>query len=83
MQLKALDMIFDSEIAACYDKAWSFCSFTVFRPNSVPIQPNAFDCGIFMIKFMEDYENASKAGNKVVIKFYFLHIMSITCFSYE
>ncbi|XP_062005787.1 uncharacterized protein LOC133722961 [Rosa rugosa] len=36
----------------------------IIHPDCVPVQRNGFDCGIFMIKFMEDYENASKAGDK-------------------
>lgn len=66
----ALDAIFEAEIAVCFKKKWTFCSFTVRRPDCVPIQPNGFDCGIFMLKFMIDYDNASQVvRDEVVIQY--------------
>ncbi|KAM5584284.1 hypothetical protein ABKV19_003912 [Rosa sericea] len=57
-------MIFDNEIRIHFDEGCTFFSFKIIHPDCVPVQKNGFDCGIFMIKFMEDYENASKAGDK-------------------
>lgn len=66
----ALDAIFEAEIAVCFKKKWTFCSFTVHRLDCVPIQPNGFDCGIFMLKFMIDYDNASQVvKDEVVIQY--------------
>ena len=65
VQLKTLDIMFEDEIYIFFHERWLFSSFKFFRPSCVPIQPNDFDCGIYIIKFMEDFENASKAGDKV------------------
>lgn len=65
VQLKTLDIMFEDEIYIFFHERWLFSSFKIFRPGCVPIQPNDFDCGIYIIKFMEDFENASKAGDKV------------------
>ncbi|XP_062002731.1 uncharacterized protein LOC133720446 [Rosa rugosa] len=62
--LNTLDMIFDNEIMIHFDEGCTFSSFKICHPDCVPIQQNGFDCGIYMLKFMEDYENASKAGDK-------------------
>ncbi|KAL6226601.1 hypothetical protein ACLB2K_000563 [Fragaria x ananassa] len=63
-KLKTLDIMFEDEIYIFFHERWLFSSFKIFRPGCVPIQPNDFDCGIYIIKFMEDFENASKAGDK-------------------
>nr|XP_011467008.1 PREDICTED: uncharacterized protein LOC105352234 [Fragaria vesca subsp. vesca] len=63
--LKTLDIMFEDEIYIFFHERWLFSSFKIFRPGCVPVQPNDFDCGIYTIKFMEDFENASKAGDKV------------------
>ncbi|KAK9932836.1 hypothetical protein M0R45_020058 [Rubus argutus] len=60
LMIWALDAIFEAENYCLFQKKWKFCSFTVRRPDCVPIQPNGFDCGIFMLKFMIDYDNASQ-----------------------
>lgn len=65
VQLKTLDIMFEDEIYIFFHERWLFSSFKIFHPGCVPIQPNDFDCGIYTIKFMEDFENASKAGDKV------------------
>ncbi|KAL6218571.1 hypothetical protein ACLB2K_011781 [Fragaria x ananassa] len=64
VQLKTLDIMFEDEIYIFFHERWLFSSFKIFRPSCVPIQPNDFDCGIYIIKFMEEFENASKAGDK-------------------
>ncbi|XP_040367122.1 ubiquitin-like-specific protease 1A isoform X2 [Rosa chinensis] len=58
--LLALDTIFDTEIQSCFKKGWSFCSFTVFNVNDIDIQQNNFDCGIFMLRYIINYDNPLK-----------------------
>ena len=36
-----------------YLVAWSFLSFVVTHGEGVPRQPNGFDCGVYVIKFMD------------------------------
>ena len=38
---------------ATYSVAWSFLSFLVTHGERVPQQPNDFDCGVYVIKFMD------------------------------
>ncbi|XP_040373143.1 uncharacterized protein LOC121052369 [Rosa chinensis] len=58
--LLALDTIFDIEIQSCFKKGWPFCSFTVFNVDDIHIQQNNFDCGIFMLRYIINYDNLFK-----------------------
>ncbi|XP_062029063.1 uncharacterized protein LOC133745085 isoform X1 [Rosa rugosa] len=58
--LLALDTIFDTEIQSCFKKGWSLCSFTVFNVDDIHIQQNNFDCGIFMLRYIINYDNPLK-----------------------
>ncbi|PRQ59143.1 putative Ulp1 protease family catalytic domain-containing protein [Rosa chinensis] len=58
--LLALDTIFDTEIQSCFKKGWSFCSFTVRNVDDIEFQQNDFDCGIFMLRYIINYDNPLK-----------------------
>ncbi|XP_034925356.1 putative ubiquitin-like-specific protease 1B [Populus alba] len=50
--LVSLDALFKDDIDQNYQKVWSFTDFRVERPSNVPQQPNGYDCGVYVIKFM-------------------------------
>ncbi|XP_052297794.1 ubiquitin-like-specific protease 1A isoform X2 [Citrus sinensis] len=51
--LHSLDAILHGVVDATYSVAWSFLSFVVTYGEGVPRQPNGFDCGVYVIKFMD------------------------------
>lgn len=50
--LVSLDALFKDDIHQNYQNVWSFTDFRVERPSNVPQQPNGYDCGVYVIKFM-------------------------------
>ena len=53
IQLKNLDMVLHAQIKSKMRPSWSFQSFKIETLEFVPQQPNSYDCGVFVIKFME------------------------------
>ncbi|KAB5515705.1 hypothetical protein DKX38_026353 [Salix brachista] len=50
--LVSLDALFKDDIDQKYQNVWSFKDFRMERPSNVPQQPNGYDCGVYVIKFM-------------------------------
>ncbi|XP_062085711.1 uncharacterized protein LOC133791816 [Humulus lupulus] len=62
--LKQLDDLLGDQIASM-GPDWSFSSFTVSTVTNVPQQSNSYDCGIFVVNWMEqrpidDFQHDSK-----------------------
>ena len=62
-QLTSLDYVLDTEIKSVFGSSFSFSSFAIDSPPG-PIQPNEFDCGIFVCMFLND---CSVAVNSEII----------------
>ncbi|KAB5515707.1 hypothetical protein DKX38_026355 [Salix brachista] len=58
--LATLDTLFEDDIERNHLDGWSFASFSVDRPPNVPQQPNGYDCGVYVIKFMLAPEEATQ-----------------------
>lgn len=52
--------------------------FQIETPDGVPVQPNAWDCGVFVIKFMEEHGRDSKDYKKEEV---IGAIESLTCYN--
>lgn len=51
--LHLVDAILHAVVDATYSVSWSFLSFVVTHGEGVPRQSNGFDCGVYVIKFMD------------------------------
>nr|XP_048326885.1 uncharacterized protein LOC107413262 isoform X2 [Ziziphus jujuba var. spinosa] len=52
--LRSLDIVFADEIDCVFHQSKRFEDFNLEIPENLPKQPNGYDCGIFVIKYMED-----------------------------
>ncbi|KAI4333735.1 hypothetical protein L6164_018505 [Bauhinia variegata] len=59
--LIALDNLFVEDIKDNFPEGWAFANFNVAIAEDIPTQPNGFDCGMFVIKFMKS------AGDKSLL----------------
>ncbi|KAJ7958539.1 Ubiquitin-like-specific protease [Quillaja saponaria] len=60
--LLGLDTIFMNDIKNNFYHGWSFAKFHIKMPENIPIQPNGYDCGMYVIKYMKLAE-ATKCPN--------------------
>ncbi|KAJ7958534.1 Ubiquitin-like-specific protease [Quillaja saponaria] len=52
-KLLGLDTIFMNDIKNNFYHGWSFAKFHIKMPENIPIQPNGYDCGMYVIKYMK------------------------------
>ena len=53
-QLISLDFVLETEINLVFGSSFSFASFSI-KFAVGPIQPNQFDCGVFVCMFLNDW----------------------------
>lgn len=52
--MRALDEVLQDDIKMLFGSQFSFQSFTVVYSNNIPKQPNNYDCGLFVIWYMQN-----------------------------
>ncbi|CAL8091593.1 unnamed protein product [Prunus armeniaca] len=62
--MKVLDYMYKDEIVKYFEKGWQFAKFNIVRTDKARKQQNGYDCGIFVMNWLEDIECTSHGSNK-------------------
>ncbi|CAL9018524.1 unnamed protein product [Prunus brigantina] len=70
------------EIVKYFEKGWQFTKFNIVQTDKARKQLNGWDCGIFIMNWLEDIQCTSHGSNKVsrhIYRFIFQHASERVC----
>ncbi|CAL2256102.1 unnamed protein product [Prunus armeniaca] len=62
--MKVLDYMYKDEIVKYFEKGWQFAKFNIVRTDKARKQQNGYNCGIFVMNWLEDIQCTSHGSNK-------------------